>query len=224
MTEQSPESDVWPNASKVPLVFGVSGHRDLVSGDIPQLRSQIEVVFSQFRTAYPNVPFELLSPLAEGADRLVAEVALSFQISLRVPMPMPQKEYERDFPDQASLNEFRRLLAEADSHWEIPSDNKKSSPEGEGQTRSGQYAAVGDYIARKSHVLILLWDGRDNKKVGGTAWVKKRREHWVAAARDAGHAMDASGYGPTIQIVTPRLASPPDSQDRPRVEIIGDLP
>ncbi len=51
------------------------------------------------------------------------------------------------------------------------------------------YAEVGDFIARHCHVLILLWDGSDNKKVGGTAWVKKRREHWVTAASSPSRGM-----------------------------------
>ena len=214
MTAPGENAELQSKAESVPMVFGVSGHRDPVPADIPQLRTQLEFVFSRFRAAYPNTPFQLLSPLAEGADRLAAEAALSCQIKLLVPMPMSQEEYERDFPSAASLEEFRRLLAGAESYWEGPS----------AQSRTEQYAAVGDYIARKSNILILLWDGLDNDKVGGTAWVKKRREYWVAAARNADHQTDGSGYGPTIQIVTPRLATASKAQDRPRVEIIGDLP
>jgi hypothetical protein len=214
MTAPGENAELQSRAESVPIVFGVSGHRDPVSADIPQLRAQLEFVFSRFRAAYPNTPFQLLSPLAEGADRLAAEAALSCQIKLLVPLPMAQEEYERDFPSTASLEEFRRLLAEADSSWEGP----------DAQSRTEQYAAVGDYIARKSNVLILLWDGLDNDKVGGTAWVKKRREYWVAAARNAGHQTDGSEYGPTIQIVTPRLATASRAQEWPRVEIIGDLP
>jgi len=215
MNAPDEKAELRPKTRSVPLIFGVSGHRDPVSADIPKLRAELEIVFSRFRAAYPNTPFQLLSPLAEGADRLAAEAALSCQIKLLVPMPMAQEEYERDFPSAASLQEFRRLLAGAESYWEGP-----SAP-----SRTEQYAAVGDYIARKSNILILLWDGLDNDKVGGTAWVKKRREYWIAAARNAGGQTDGSEYGPTIHIVTPRLATASSkTQERPRVEIIGDLP
>ena len=100
-------------AVEAPFVFGVSGHRDLVQSDLPELRKQLQTVFERFRARYPNASFELLTPLAEGADRVAAEVALSRGITLRVPLPMEQLEYERDFTTTESLGEFRRLLAEA---------------------------------------------------------------------------------------------------------------
>ena len=203
-------------SGRLPLVFGVSGHRDLRIADIPQLREQLFRVFARFRAAYPNTPFQLLSPLAEGADRLTAEVALASEIELFVPLPMERKEYERDFTTAESLAEFRALLAVAESHWKILIPRKPVF-----ENRTAQYAAVGDFIARSSHILILLWDGKDNRKIGGTAWVKRRREHWVNATAERSRGVDAIGYGPTIQVVTPRASG---SSPRLRPATIGELP
>jgi hypothetical protein len=197
---------------RLPLIFGVSGHRDLVASDVPELRRQLSRVFSSFRAAYPHTPFRLLTPLAEGADRLVAEVALAFEIDLFVPLPMKQAEYEKDFATAKSLAEFRALLAMAKSRWEIPMAGKAGT---EGRTR--QYAEVGELIVRDSHVLILLWDGEENRKVGGTAWVRKRREQWVRERAD----QTTFAYGPTIQVVTPRVSG---RLPRPRLATIGELP
>lgn len=200
---------------RIPLVFGVSGHRDLLPSDLPKLSEHLQHIFAGFRTAYPDTPFKLLTPLAEGADRLAAKVALSSKIGLLVPLPMKQLEYERDFATAESLAEFRRLLAMADSYWEpIVFDPA-------GQHRTRQYAEVGDFIARRSHVLILLWDGRDNKKVGGTAWVKRRREHWIKVATNPRQGGNAFSYAPVIHVVTPRAFS---DLPRPCLEIRGDLP
>jgi hypothetical protein len=213
------------DAGKTPLIFGVSGHRDPLPAAVPELRAQLELVFSRFRAAYPDTPFELLSPLAEGADRLVAEVALACQAKLRVPLPLAQKEYEQDFPSAASLDEFRRMLAAAESHWEVPGVAglpESGGADSAGQSRAERYAAMGDFNARRSDVLLLLWDGRENNKKGGTAWVKKRREYWVGAAAE--RATDPLRYGRTIQIVTPRTAAEAAGGKRQRVEIIGDLP
>jgi hypothetical protein len=218
MTDREPDANLPSPTDDNPLIFGVSGHRDLVSRDVPLLRQEIERVFSRFRATRPGVPFQLLTPLAEGADRLAAEVALSLHVKLLVPLPMAQEEYERDFPTPSSLAEFRRLLAAAESSWKVSSD------EGTGQTRTEQYAAVGDFIARKSHILLLLWDGRENDKVGGTAWVKTRREYWVRVARQETDKSERPEYGPTIQIVTPRATTAGDPNYRSRVETIGDLP
>lgn len=209
-------SDPGSRSQRIPLVFGVSGHRDLLPADLPKLHKHLRHIFSRFRAAYPSTPFKLLTPLAEGADRLAADVALAAGIALWVPLPMKQREYERDFATEESLSEFRGLLERADSHWEIPAPLKLT-----GKYRVKQYAEVGDLIARHSHVLILLWDGGDNRKVGGTAWVKKRREHWVKAGSDSLRGMAPVGYGPTIQVVTPRASG---GLVQPRPAIIGELP
>ena len=210
------------NKDRAPFVFGVSGHRDLVRTDLPELRKQLHTVFSRFRSAYPNASFELLSPLAEGADRVAAEVALASGIKLAVPMPMAQADYERDFTLTESLSEFRRLLATANSQWELSGDQPEQSLLSDSNRRTQRYAAVGDFIARTSHVLILLWDGHDNEKVGGTAWVKKRREHWLRVAEEAGTPPDVFGYLGTIHIVTPRATA--TGTERPPIEIVGGLP
>ena len=216
MVKQGADPNRGSLSGRLPLVFGVSGHRDLLVADVPQLREQILRVFASFRSAYPHTPFRLLTPLAEGADRLTAEAALESGIGLFVPLPMEQKEYERDFTTAESLAEFRALLASAESHWEIPIRKNPVT-----ESRTAQYAAVGDFIARCSHVLILLWDGTDNRKVGGTAWVKRRREHWVNAAIGPSGSIDPIGYGPTIQVVTPRASG---RSHRPRPATIGELP
>jgi hypothetical protein len=209
-----PKSDSL--SGRLPLIFGVSGHRDLLIADVPQLREQVRRIFARFRAAYPHTPFRLLTPLAEGADRLTAEVALTSGIGLLVPLPMERREYERDFTTAESLAEFRALLALAEFQWKIPIANNFGT-----ESRTRQYAAVGDFIARYSHVLILLWDGRDNRKVGGTAWVKKRRDHWGTAASDPRCGVDSLSCGPTLQVVTPRASG---RLPRPRPATIGELP
>jgi len=205
-----------------PFVFGISGHRDLVRSDLPELRQHLRMVFERYRERYPDASLELLSPLAEGADRVAAEVALTCRIKVKVPMPMAQPEYECDFTTVESLGEFRRLLAEASSQWEVSDCSSKQRSLSDNEVRAQKYAAVGEFIARESHVLILLWDGRDNQKVGGTAWVKKRREHWTRVAAQGGAAPDVFGYVGTIQVVTPRATA--DRTTQPRIEIVGDLP
>lgn len=203
-------------SKRVPLVFGISGHRDLLTTSVPQLRNLLSGAFARFRAAYPHTPFRLLTPLAEGADRLAAEVALASDVDLFVPLPMKRQEYERDFTTAKSLAAFRALLALAKSHWEVPCATGPGV-----ERRTQQYAEVGDFIARNSHVLILLWDGRDNRKVGGTAWVRKRRGYWVDAASGPFRSTVPLTYGPTIHVVTPRASG---RLPRPQPATIGELP
>jgi hypothetical protein len=206
-----------------PFIFGVSGHRDLVSTDLPELRQQLQRIFDYYQAAYPSASFLLLTPLAEGADRIAAEVALNSGLALHVPIPMTLAEYERDFTTTESLDQFRRLLGAAHSQWQVSDSSLEAASLSAGAVRARKYAAAGDYIAQKSHVLILLWDGRDNQKIGGTSWVKGRREHWMRTAAEKGDAPDDFGYVATLHIVTPRAATE-NKQPRPRIEIIGGLP
>src|SRR5579871_4386673 len=90
--------------ARLPLVIGVTGHRDLRPAAHAELASCVRTILVDLRTTYPNTPLLLLSPLAEGADRLVAEVSLEPAIGARlmVPMPMPRALYERDFESAES--------------------------------------------------------------------------------------------------------------------------
>jgi hypothetical protein len=203
MSEQREEIGPQPAGHDTPFIFGVSGHRDLVPADLPKLRRQLRDIFRRSISSRPNAVFQLLTPLAEGADRIAAEEALSLGIKLVVPMPMMQAEYERDFTSENSLNAFRKLLKTADVQF-VVTDAASTC---EGDERTQRYAAVGDYIARESHLLILLWDGKENQKVGGTAWVRTRREHWTRVAKEKGYASTFE----TIHVPTRRATADPDS-------------
>src|SRR5271157_2523659 len=105
----------------LPLVIGVTGHRDLRPEDHETLKAQLRSVFTKLQHRYPATPLILLSPLAEGADRLAAGVALEMNIHLVVPLPMPREEYERDFTTAESRNEFHTLVAKADRSFVVSS-------------------------------------------------------------------------------------------------------
>ena len=81
----------------LPLVIGVTGHRDLRVQDIPELEAAVRNVLAELHAMCPKTPLVLLSPLAEGADRLVARVALADGATLVAPLPLARAEYEKDF-------------------------------------------------------------------------------------------------------------------------------
>jgi len=60
----------------LPLVIGITGHRALRPVDRAGLEAWVRAVFEDLRKRYPATPLVLLSPLAEGADRLATRVAL----------------------------------------------------------------------------------------------------------------------------------------------------
>ena len=166
------QGDPMPAVARLPIVIGVTGHRDLRESDRPAIEALVRQVFSDVRAQHPHTPLVLLSPLAEGADRLVARIALEYQAILIAPMPLAQDLYERDFSTPELLTEFRDLLAKAE-HFAMPlaSGSTRSDVEEHGAHRDLQYALVGAYVARHCQLLIALWDGEPSAKPGGTAQV-----------------------------------------------------
>src|SRR5689334_2600546 len=61
----------------LPLLIGVTGHRDLREEDLPILETRVGEILADLAARFPHTPVEVLSPLAEGADRLVARAALA---------------------------------------------------------------------------------------------------------------------------------------------------
>jgi hypothetical protein len=200
---------------RLPLVIGVTGHRDLREQDVPRLEQEVAAIIAGLRRDYlrndPQTPIIVLSALAEGADRLVARVALAHGARLIAPMPMPLADYRRDFePGLAPGNmaELDSLLAQAiaapvmrlhASLEEIRSDPVK---------RAEQYREVGIFIDQHCHVLLALWDG-DGKDmaVGGSAEVVTFKQNGIplTVSGSARESLDASEIGPVIEVVTPRM-------------------
>lgn len=205
-----------PLPDRLPLVIGVTGHRDLRDQDVPALEQDVAAIITGLRRDYlgddGETPIIVLSSLAEGADRLVARVALAHGAWLVAPMPMPIEEYRRDFePGLKPSNavEFDALLAQAVAAPVVPfmPGNSLDAVRSDGAKRDEQYRAAGLFIARHSSVLIALWDGNgEAMAVGGTAEVVtfKHRGIPLAVSGSARATLDASEIGPVIHVVTPR--------------------
>ncbi|MCK5522441.1 MAG: hypothetical protein KAI83_04830 [Thiomargarita sp.] len=197
--------------NKIPLTFGITGHRDPRPEDWDILTASVRKIFHFLHQHYPHTPLKLLSPLAEGADRLVAQVALEEKVQLIVPLPMPQDLFEEDF-DANSQEKFRALLEQASQVFTLPlvSGNTEENIANNGHHRSQQYALGGAYVARHSHILIALWDGIDLGKVAGTAEIVKfkRTGNMKGLAADyqpPTSSLDSPDMGTICQVVTSRV-------------------
>ncbi|MEJ2514790.1 MAG: hypothetical protein P8102_06130 [Gammaproteobacteria bacterium] len=157
----------------IPLVVGVTGHRDLVPAELPMLRARVEELFDYLESQFPDLPLAALSALAEGADRLVARVALERRIPLTAVLPLAAEDYEQDFGSESSLREFRELVAAADV-IEL-ADTTEGEAFVSGPERDERYAAAGAFIATHCQVLVALWDGNTPGKRGGTAEIVNYR-------------------------------------------------
>jgi hypothetical protein len=199
---------------KAALVIGVTGHRDIRDEDREQLENKVHDVFAKLHCKYRYTPLFLLSPLAEGADQLVARVALRIGARLIVPLPMPKQLYEADFADPNSLAEFNRLLGKAEYWFEISLLADKAAVAHPGPERDQQYEAAGKYIASESHILIALWDGVESDKVGGTAAIVRFQTEGLPGRDECNFR--AQELFPAYHILTPRRSNPyPEGNHHP---------
>lgn len=180
----------------IPIVIGVTGHRDLRQQDIPLLRETVHVELEKLKTEYSHSDFIMLNSLASGADTLCAEEALRLGISLVCPLPMEVEEYRRDFSGD-ELIAFESLLSQADEVFAAP----HTEPEKEG--RDYRYRQAGIYIAAHSHVLLSLWDGSPARPDGcGTAEAVSFMLH--SEYGGVGNCFHTEHGGAVIHIRTPR--------------------
>jgi len=154
---------------RVPVILGVTGHRNIDTSSkklIEALRRECR----SLRRAYRDCPFIILSALAEGADRLAAQVAMDeLQAALIAVLPMPEEEYERDFGTEESKSEFRAFLDRAlyVKTVSVPAGDRSWTADGE--PRNVQYARAGAIIVGHAQILFAIWDGLPARGTGGTA-------------------------------------------------------
>jgi hypothetical protein len=155
-----------PDRSTSEIIIGVTGHRILENPTA--IRVGVDKALHTIKTSFETKHITVLSPLAEGADRIIAERALAINGTKMIAvLPSPVESYQEDFRSPTSMKEFQGLLQLADEIIELPRNiNREES-----------YWNVGKYLVAHCDVLIAIWDGQPARGPGGTAEV-------VALARD----------------------------------------
>ena len=167
---------------------------------VEQLRHDLAV-----RAIYAPAPpvLRFISPLADGADRIAARAAVAAGFALEVVMPAGQAEYEITFRDEASVAEFRHLLATAEDRVLVLDGNLADPALG---PRS--FGAAGRVVVRNCDLLIGIWnDVKPPAGRGGTsdtihfALRNGVPVWWLHAARDQParwltHMLDLSDPAP----------------------------
>jgi molybdopterin-guanine dinucleotide biosynthesis protein A len=202
------------------LRIGVSGHRTA-----PKLPAHAEaplralsdrlltaIAAAARATEGSTATLVIVSSLAEGADRIVAEAGLAAGFGLQVVLPFPRAEYARDFATPQSRATFAALLARAASVVEL---------DGVAEERSRAYEAAGLFMLANIDALIAVWDGEEAAGRGGTGqivsravaegrgviWIDPRNAQALQVSWRGGsfQQADESGVARRIkEIVTPR--------------------
>jgi hypothetical protein len=171
--------------SATPLPFtvriGVTGHRDITLTN--ELKSVLRVVLTKSiqsiinpkskRLSTPLI-YKIITPLADGADRIVAVEAMEvLNAGMEVVLPMMKQEYEKTFCSPELIVEFEKLMAKAANVTTLIKKPLLEQYPGQDirESRRTAYRRVGNAVINNCDILIALWDGIANGKKGGTAEV-----------------------------------------------------
>ncbi|MGE5391260.1 MAG: hypothetical protein ACM3PE_09385 [Deltaproteobacteria bacterium] len=168
------ERSKTPPKTTLTLRVGVTGHRpeNLNNADLLVLRGKINEILAVLKEQVTEIHKEhgdlyngarpvlrIISPLAEGSDRIVAGEALKAGFELQCPLPFERAEYEHDFTAPESKQEFRDLLGQATSIFELDGDRHEIGK---------SYQMVGQLVLNQCDLLIAIWDGQPGHGLGGT--------------------------------------------------------
>jgi hypothetical protein len=179
--------------SSARLTIGVTGHRKL--DDPAGISAQAHQVLEHIHhSAAPATTLCALSPLAEGADRIVASEVLRFPGAiLEAALPLAKADYMKDFATSESRAEFESFLARANRVIELP-----PAP-----SRNDAYFNVGVYVVDHCDIIIAVWNGKPATGRGGTGEIVEyaRQRHrplcWIHTADAAAAPSFEPGDNPT---------------------------
>jgi hypothetical protein len=159
------------------LSVGVTGHRVdvLPAGSLKALRSRIrdtlvliaeagDALYERERDCFtPDRPRRrFVSPIADGADQVAAEVALELGWDLQVVLPFGRTEYRKSLANDGARKRFDALLERATCLLELPGDRTRELE---------AYVMTGRGTVAHCDLLIAVWDGRPPRGRGGTGEV-----------------------------------------------------
>ncbi len=224
-----------PPAARLTLRVGVTGHRPngLVDANEQLLQARVREilmhaadavrrVYDNGAQSYSSEPpvLRIVSALAEGADRIVAEEAVNLGWELQAPLPFPREEYERDFKTERSREAFKSLLESERTTAVFELDGSREDP--------SAYEAVGEIVIHQCDLLVAIWDGELSSRRGGTAniineagaiglltiCIDARRPHaihYLPEATDRGGS--PFEFGQLETYIAQRLSPPADHMD-----------
>ena len=162
------------------FTVAITGHRPNRLGiGVARVARRLELALTALRAGSSGHRRVAVSALAEGADRLFAEAALTLGYELHALLPFESADYEVTFADPGTTATYRALRARAATVRELPgalADSKAA------------YEAVGRATVDACDVLIAVWDGKPAAGRGGTpeiidyALAGDRPVIWVDAA------------------------------------------
>jgi hypothetical protein len=169
----------WAGPPRVPFVLavGVTGHRAevLPADSISVLQERVRHVLTLIEQAgrdllagetgcfaadKPRLRF--VSPVADGADQIAAEVALDLGWELEAVLPFERAHYRASLANHGARERFDALIGRAACLLELPGDPDEGID---------AYVMTGRATVAHCDMLIAIWDGLPPRGRGGTGEV-----------------------------------------------------
>ncbi len=168
-----------PGPPPVPFVLsvGITGHRAdvLPPGSLPILHSRIRDVLERIEQSGRDLllaeqdcfgptptAMRFVSPIADGADQIAAEIALDLGWELHAIVPFERSVYRDSLANDEGRARYDALLARASRVLELPGDPEDGLD---------AYVMTGRATVAHCDVLIAVWDGLPPRGRGGTGEV-----------------------------------------------------
>ena len=159
------------------LAVGVTGHRAdvLPAESIPLLQARVRDVLDRiersgralldaerdcFAEFAPKLHF--VSPIADGADQIAAEIALDLGWELQAILPFERAAYRASLANHGARERFDALIERSACLLELPGDPDRGLD---------AYVMTGRATVAHCDVLIAVWDGLPPRGRGGTGEV-----------------------------------------------------
>jgi hypothetical protein len=137
------------------IKVGIVGHRFLEQAQTEFVTRECVHLLKHLQSKYGSIV--AFSAIAEGADSLFADVALSLQIPVNVVLPF--EEYVSDFTNEEARKTYLRLSNGATDIKRL--DFSERSEE-------AYYNAM-QWVVVNSDILFAVWNGKASNGKGGTA-------------------------------------------------------
>jgi hypothetical protein len=169
--------------------IGITGNRDISINQKIFIKFQLLEILTKISKDYENIV--ILTPLADGVDRLITEVVLENQqfnaFDFLIPLPMDEEIYLDTFAKGLKVNsitskesiqdynhlknQIQTFTNKEDIILNLPFDRRlyfSSNSDEQRNIRRNQYELLGEYLIDKSDVLIAVYDENREVKKGGS--------------------------------------------------------
>jgi hypothetical protein len=213
-----------PDLCRLPILVGVTGHRDLSDWGRPRVKEAVRAVLTALKADYgASTPIAVVSSLAKGADQIVAEVGIELGLRVCAVLPVEPERLEVGDPDahRVALRILDHPLTETIVLPAFPDLEKSLAATSSGNPQwldELHYEQAGLVIARHSHVMLALvhpnyvealaplanFRPDEQAPIGGS---RRIMEFWVTG-RLPGGVVGVSPLAPLGELLRPVLTGP----------------